>query len=38
MIQTLVDTYVKLVKAGKLTIDEVPIKYREAVRKELENE
>ena len=38
MIQTLVDTYVKLVKAGNLTIDEVPLKYREAVRKELENE
>lgn len=38
MIQILVDTYVKLVKAGKLTIDEVPLKYREAVRKELENE
>lgn len=30
--------YYKLVKAGKLTIDEVPEKYREAVRKLLEKE
>lgn len=30
--------YFKLVKAGKLTIDEVPEKYREAVRKLLDKE
>lgn len=30
--------YYKLVKAGKLTIDEVPEKYREAVRKLLDKE
>lgn len=36
MINKLVDTYVKLVKSGKMTIDEVPEKYKEAVRKELE--
>lgn len=30
--------YFKLVKAGKLSIDEVPEKYREAVRKLLEKE
>ena len=31
----LVDFYYKLVKAGKLTIDEVPIKFRELVRERL---
>lgn len=36
MINTLVDVYVQLVKAGKLNIEDVPIKYREAVRKALE--
>lgn len=30
--------YFKLVKAGKLSIDEVPEKYREAVRKLLDKE
>ena len=30
--------YYKLVKAGKITIDEVPEKYREAVRKLLDKE
>ena len=35
----LVDFYCKLVKAGRLTIDEVPIKFRERVQKKLaENE
>ena len=38
MINKLVDTYVKLVKSGKMTLEEVPEKYREAVRKELEKE
>lgn len=28
----MVHFYLKLVKAGKLDIEEVPIKYREAVR------
>lgn len=28
----MVQFYLKLVKAGKLDIEEVPIKYREAVR------
>lgn len=31
----LVEFYYKLVKAGRLTIDEVPIKYREQVQKKL---
>ena len=35
----LVEFYYKLVKAGRLTIDEVPIKFREQVQKKLaENE
>lgn len=35
----LVEFYYKLVKAGRLTIDEVPIKFRERVRERLgENE
>lgn len=38
MVNKLVDTYVKLVKSGKMTLEEVPEKYREAVRKELEGE
>ena len=38
MVNKLVDTYVKLVKSGKMTLEEVPEKYREAVRKELEKE
>ena len=38
MANKLVDTYVKLVKSGKMTLEEVPEKYREAVREELEKE
>ena len=34
----MVQFYYKLVKAGKLTIDNVPEKYREQVRIMLENE
>lgn len=34
----MIQFYVKMVKAGKLTIDQVPEKWREAVRKDLENE
>lgn len=37
MVQKLIDTYVKLVKSGKMTIDKVPERYREAVRKALED-
>ena len=32
----MVNLYVKKIKAGKMTIDEVPDKWREAVRKALE--
>lgn len=32
----MVALYVKKIKAGKMTIDEVPLKWREAVRKALE--
>jgi len=32
----MVNLYVKKIKAGKMTIDEVPEKWREAVRKALE--
>ena len=32
----MIDFYVKLVLAGKMTIDEVPLKYRAAVRKRIE--
>lgn len=31
----MVEFYIKLIKAGKLTIDEVPEKYREEVRKQI---
>ena len=34
----MVTFYYKLVKAGKLMIEEVPVKYREAVRKMIEAE
>ncbi len=34
----MVQFYYKLVKAGKLTIDDVPEKYREQVRIMLEND
>ena len=30
------ETYYKLVKAGRLTIDEVPIKFRERVQERIE--
>ena len=32
MINKLAETYARLVKSGKITLDEVPEKYREAVR------
>lgn len=32
----MVNFYVKRIRAGKMTIDEVPEKWREAVRKALE--
>lgn len=32
----MIDFYVKLVLAGKMTIEEVPLKYREAVRRRIE--
>lgn len=35
MIEALIETYVKLVKAGKITLEEVPEKYREEVEKRL---
>lgn len=31
----MVDFYFKLVKAGKLDIEDVPVKYREAVRERI---
>lgn len=33
----MVKLYVKKIKAGQMTIDEVPEKWREAVRKALED-
>lgn len=38
MANKLVDTYVKLVKSGRMALEDVPEKYREAVKQELENE
>lgn len=38
MANKLVDTYVKLVKSGKMQLEDVPEKYREAVREELKKE
>ena len=35
MINKLVETYARLVKSGKLTIEKVPKKYREEVREKL---
>ena len=32
----MVDVYVALIRKGKMTIDDVPNRWREAVRKELE--
>lgn len=34
----MVNLYVKRIKAGLMTIDEVPLRWREAVREALENE
>lgn len=34
----MVDFYFKLVKAGKMDIEDVPIKYREKVRERINNE
>jgi len=34
----MVELYVKKIRAGEMTIDEVPERWREAVRKALENE
>lgn len=34
----MVKLYVKMIKAGKMTIDEVPEKWREEVRRALVNE
>lgn len=33
----MVNLYVKRIKAGLMTIDEVPLRWREAVREALEN-
>jgi len=33
----MVKIYVKKIKAEQMTLDEVPTKWREAVRRELEN-
>jgi len=32
----MVKIYIELIRKGKITIDEVPEKWREAVRKEIE--
>ena len=34
----MVKLYVKKIKAGKMTLDQVPEKWREEVRRALENE
>ena len=34
----MIKLYVKLIKIGKITIEEVPVKWREMVREELEKE
>lgn len=34
----MVNLYVKRIKAGLMTINEVPLRWREAVREALENE
>lgn len=34
----MVKLYVKKIHAGEMTLEEVPIRWREAVRKALENE
>lgn len=33
----MVKIYVRRIKAGEMTLDEVPLKWREAVREALEN-
>ena len=33
----MLELYITLVKSGKKTIEQVPVKYREAVRKAIEN-
>ena len=38
MINKLAETYARLVKYGKITLDEVPEKYREAVREIIKRE
>lgn len=34
----MVKIYVRRIKAGEMTLEEVPLRWREAVRKALENE
>jgi hypothetical protein len=34
----IVELYVRKIRAGEMTIDDVPARWREAVRKELEGE
>lgn len=34
----MVKIYVKKIKAGQMTLDQVPTKWRDEVRRELENE
>lgn len=34
----MVKIYVRQIKAGKMTLDDVPLKWRDAVRKALEEE
>lgn len=34
----LIDAFVQRIKAGKMTIDQVPIPYQVEIRKRLENE
>ena len=34
----MVKLYVRKIKAGEMTLEQVPIRWREAVRKALENE
>lgn len=38
MINKLTETYARLVKSEKITLDEVPEKYREAVREIIKRE
>lgn len=34
----MVNIYVRKIKAGEMTLEEVPLRWREAVRKKLEEE